>query len=109
MSIDELIVSAVTPIVSVCVPVVYDGEADIYCTFNYNEIPVSHGDNAPEAVRYLVQVHLFTPIGTNAATLRRRIKNALLGIGCTYPTATNMSDADGQHWILECDYVDGDV
>jgi hypothetical protein len=106
--IDDLIKSAVDPIVP-CFPDVYEGSELTYSTYNYNELPVSHGDNAPEAVRYLIQVHLFAPTGTNAATLRRRIKNALLGIGCTYPTATNMSDADGQHWILECDYVDGDV
>ena len=65
-TINERIIEAVTPVVAVCVPdpLVADvGEAPAeYCTFTYSEIPDDFGDNAPGAMRYLVQVHYYPSI-----------------------------------------------
>lgn len=104
----ELIRAAVLPIVPVCDPVTYDGDAKEYCTYNMTEIPVHFGDNAPEAIRYLVQVHWFLPVGTDPTAKKRRLKRALAEIG-TYPEVENASDLKGQHFVFEFEAVDGDV
>lgn len=114
MSVNSIICTAITPIVPVCVPDVYrplpnETPAAEYCTFNYSEIPDAFGDESPEAIRYLVQLHYFLPIGANSIAKKKQLKNALLNAGFTYPSVTNASDADGQHYALECEYADGDV
>ena len=109
MSINTIIRAAITPIVPECVPDQYGGTATEYCTFNYSEIPDAFGDELPGAIRYLVQLHYFLPTGTNPCAKKKQLKNALLNAGFTYPSVTNASDADGQHYALECEYSDGDV
>lgn len=109
MSINSIIKSAIEPIVPVCVPDLYEGAATEYCAFNYSELPDAFGDNKPSAIRYLVQVHYFCQRGANPISTKMRLKNALLNADFTYPSVTNASDKDGQHWVFECEYVDGDV
>jgi hypothetical protein len=109
MSINTIIRAAITPIVPECVPDQYTGTATEYCTFNYSELPDAFGDDSPHAIRYLVQLHYFLPTGVNPYTKKKQLKNALLNAGFTYPSVTNASDADGQHYALECEYSDGDV
>lgn len=109
MSLDSAIRAAVLPIVSVCEPNQYDGDALEYCTFAYTELPVCFGDNAPHAIRYLVQLHWFLPTGERPAAKKKQLRQALATAGCTYPSVENASDADGQHYVFECEYVGGDV
>ena len=109
MSLNTVIRAAITPIVTECVPDQYGGTATEYCTFNYSEIPDAFGDESPGAIRYLVQLHYFLPTGTNPYAKKKQLKNALLSAGFTYPSVTNASDADGQHYVLEAEYCDGDV
>jgi hypothetical protein len=115
VSLNTIIRAAITPIVPECVPDQYTGAATEYCTFNYTELPDAFGDEMPGAIRYLVQLHYFCPyIGKNGSyfnpyTKKKQLKNALLNAGFTYPSVTNASDADGQHYALECEYSDGDV
>ena len=109
MSINSTIRAAVTPIVPECVPDRYTGTETEYCTFNYSEIPDAFGDESPHAIRYLVQLHYFLPAGANPYAKKKQLKNALLSAGFTYPSVTNASDADGQHYVLEAEYCDGDV
>ena len=109
MSINSTIRAAITPIVPECVPDQYSGTATEYCTFNYSEIPDAFGDESPEAIRYLVQLHYFLPTGANPYAKKKQLKNALLSAGFAYPSVTNASDSDGQHYVLESEYCDGDV
>lgn len=109
MSIDSAIRNAITPIIPIVKPNVYTGSETEYCVFNYTELPTLHGDNSPHAIRYLVQVHWFLPTGTNPNAKKKQIKNALMNAGFTYPSVINASDGDGQHFVFECQYVDGDV
>ena len=109
MSLNTVIRAAITPIVTECVPDQYGGTTTEYCTFNYSEIPDAFGDESPGAIRYLVQLHYFLPVGANPYAKKKQLKNALLNAGFTYPTVTNASDADGQHYALECEFSDGDV
>ena len=108
MTINERIIRVASPMVSVCVPDVYrpgEGEAvDIYCTFNYTEIPEGMADNVPHAVLCSVQLHLYLPLGVDSLTLRRQLRHAIAAEeGFTAPTVTNAGDDDGQHYVFEFD------
>ena len=87
----------------------YSGNDAEYCTINCVEIPTDFGDDIPNAVRYLVQVHWFAQNGVNPTAKKRAIIRALINIGCTYPQVTDASDLHGLHFVFECDYVDGNV
>lgn len=109
MSIDATIRNAITPIVPVCVPQIYTGTETEYCVFNYSELPTDFGDNMPHAMRYLVQLHWYLPLKANPNAKKKQIKQALANADFTYPSVVNASDADGQHFVFECQHVDGDV
>ena len=82
-------------------PDTYDGSDKTYFIMNYNTIPDDFGCNQPQHERALIQVHLFCPHTFDSVKLRKDIKLALLGAGFTYPSMTNASDEDGQHWVFE--------
>jgi hypothetical protein len=108
--LDSKIVTAVEPLVPVCVPGIYTGEAEEYCTFNYSEIPVGFGDNRPHAMRYLVQLHWFLPLKQRPHPKKKALRRALMSVrGFTTPTITDATDGDGQHYVYEFEAVDGDV
>lgn len=114
MSINETIIRAVTPIVPVCVPDVYKPDAGetpetVYCVFNYTETPEVFGDDEPEVIRYLVQLHLYLPLGQTSVQLKRQLRRAMLDAGLTVGDFTNSSDLEGQHYVLECEWADGEV
>lgn len=114
MSINSELISALTPIIPVVKPDAYrplpnETPATEYIVFNYTELPTLHADNEPHAMRYLVQVHYFCPWNVNPSSKKKRIRQALHGAGFTYPSTTNASDDDGQHFVFEAEYLDGDV
>lgn len=87
----------------------YNGNDAEYCTINCVEFPTDFGDDVPNAVRYLVQVHWFAQNGVNPTAKKRAIIRALINSGCTYPQVTDASDLYGLHFVFECDYADGNV
>lgn len=114
MDINEAIIKAVTPIVPVCVPDVYRPDAgtapaETYCVFNYTEMPDDFGDDVPGCIRYLTQLHLYLPSGVSPIQLKRQLRRAVLDMGCTVGDFTNLTDLDGQHYVLEFEYLDGEV
>lgn len=114
MSINETIIQAVTPIVPVCVPDVYrpdakETPAEIYCVFNYTESGTVFGDDEPRAVLYLIQLHLYLPLGRTPVQLKRQLRRAMLDAGFAVGDYTNASDLEGQHYVLECQALDLEV
>ena len=109
MTINEAIIAAVETVVPVCVPGVYRGKEKEYCTFNYSEHPDMAADDWPLAMKYLVQVHYCCPAEKNPLAVKRAICRALAGAGFTYPSVVDASDEDGQHFVLECEWTDGDL
>lgn len=118
--INERIIQAVTQVVPVCVPGIYDPDAGetaatVYCTFNYTETPDQFGDNGPGAMRYQCQVHFYAPwavaAGESNSTLatRKALRRALFAAGFTYPTVTDASDGEYQHFTFEFEDADGEV
>lgn len=109
MSIDSTIRTVLKPIVPIVKPIVYTGSETEYIVFNYTELPTLHADNRPNAIRYLVQVHWYLPTNVNPNTKKKQIKQALLNADFTYPSAMNASDSEGQHFVFETEFCDGDV
>lgn len=107
MNVNEQIIAAVTPVVPVCVPDVYRGEAEEYCTFNYSEIPDSFGDDVPGLMRCAVQLHYYCPEGWNSLQQRRDLYRAILAADFTAAEVENASDGDGQHFVFEFEVLGG--
>lgn len=114
MSINETIIRAVTPIVPVCVPDAYlpdagETAAQTYCTFNYTESSTLFGDDGPWAVSYLIQLHLYLPVGQTPIQLKRQIRRAILDAGMIVGDCVDASDLDAQHYVFECRAMDWEV
>lgn len=109
MTIDEILVSTLSPIVPELEPNRYSGTATEYLVWNYNILPSVFADSRPHAARYLVQVHWFLPHEVNPVEKRAEICQSLFDAGLTYPSIINASDKDGQHYVFECEFCDGGV
>lgn len=113
MSVNQLILDTLASLGIPVVPDRYTGEESRYCVFNYNTAPADYGDDDPKHERYLIQVHLFAPIGENILEIRRKVKRLLHGAGLTWPVEENATETyettgeGGQHYIFECEYVEG--
>ena len=88
-------------------PQMYTGSLTKYVVWNYNQIGQVYAEGAPQAARYLVQVHFYLPHKEDPRTGILSLSRALFDAGFTWPDVTDASDADGQHWVLECEYADG--
>lgn len=118
MSVNSRIIEAVRPVLSVCVPEPYtptgeDAERE-YCTFQYSEVPDSFGDDGPEVVRCLIQLHYYAPLqltsgSNNTLAKRKALRMSLFRAGFTYPSVVDASDLDGQHFVFEFEDLDGRV
>lgn len=106
-TLNARIIELVTPIVAVCVPDLYNGDLDEYCTFNFDELPEAFGDDQPNFKRCLVQVHYFAPLKKNVYSVRKQLFAAICGeelFGA--PSVTNASDEECQHYVFEFDALD---
>lgn len=107
MTLGERIEAAVTPIVPICVPKQYGGEATEYCTYNYTETPDLFGDDAPGVSRCLVQVHWLFPwspgVSETTAVLikKKQLRRALADVFETWPTVTPAGDNEWEHFVFE--------
>lgn len=103
MSCDEAINSAFGQILPLF-PNVYTGEELRYLVYNYYVIPDVFADSAAHAARYSVQLHLYLPHKENPNPVKLAIINACLNV-FTFPSMTNASDKDGQHYVFEFEFV----
>lgn len=88
-------------------PEVYVGDAVEYIVWNKNVQPALWADDAPGANVYSIQVHLYAPREKNVTETILAIDRALFAADFTWPSATDVSDAEGQHWELWCYACDG--
>lgn len=107
MSVDKRIRDALLPLGLPVENSVYQGTAKSYFVFNYQSLGADFGDDGPAHERFLVQVHLFAPLGENVTGRVREAKRALCAAGFTWPEVTNADDADGRHRVLECELAEG--
>ncbi len=107
MSIDERIRTALQPIVSTVSPNLYDGPETEYIVYQYDEAGILYAGDRPRMILFRLMVHLFLPTGQNPRSLKRRIREALHEAGGTWPAVTNAGDRDGQHYVFECEMMEG--
>lgn len=81
----------------------YKGHDTEYIVLNYTLIPADFGDDDAGHYRALVQVHLYAPHEENTVKLRKEITSRIVAAGFTRPTVTPASDANGQHYVFECE------
>jgi hypothetical protein len=107
VSINSTIRTAITPIVAVCVPDVYEGTEKEYCTFNWSTWPAEFIDNKATEIGYSVQIHWFAPTGINPISKLKQMCAAVETAGMSYPSVVNASDGDGQHYVIETTWHEG--
>ena len=100
-SIDKQLVSALLPFGYDVQRIPYTGSNKQYFAFNYSTIPMNHSDDEPEYEKYLIQVHLYAPIGAKLTSLAKQVKVALHTAGFTYPDSEDASTADEKHIVFE--------
>lgn len=106
MTLDDLIIKTVSPVVKPVVPNLYTGESVRYCTFDYTELPDGIGDNRAALTRALVQVHYFAPLRESTIKTRHALRDAIAAVDdFTLPSIENATDETGQHYVLEFDAV----
>jgi hypothetical protein len=107
MSIDERLRAALTPIEDVVKPNLYDGPETEYIVFNYDEGGRLFAEGRPRAIICRVMVHLYIPSGVNPNGKKQEICEAISAAGGTWPTITNASDKEGQHYVFEFEMMKG--
>lgn len=105
--IDERLQNALRPAGLPVFPNIYTGRELEYIVTNYTTLPVLHAGNRPHAARYLVQVHYYLPHKQNPNPMLATLCTALQAAGFTAPAIQPASDANGQHYALECEAIDG--
>ncbi len=80
---------------------------ECYYVFNYSTYGTGYADDDPTGDVYIVQVHLFAPIGQNISSLKKQTKLLLHEAGFTWPEITNATDEKGRHIVFECQYAEG--
>lgn len=109
MSVDARLQEALSPCGLPVYPEVYEGEALEYVVTNWTALPELHAGDVPGAGRYLVQVHYYLPRRQNPNAMIRTLCLELIAAGFTAPSVVPAHEADGQHWVLECQGVDGGI
>lgn len=105
MTLDEKLVAAVSPVVAICRPSSYlpapGDEPEEYCTYNRAEFPRVHSAGAPRRLVQLYQLHYYRRDRADPRPTLNRLKHEIFASWFSYPSVTDASDADGQHWVLE--------
>ena len=86
---------------------IYIGTGEKWFTFGYTAVPDVYGDDNPDAVRYLVDVHFFAPWTFDTSQRIPQVCLALEKAGFTYPVVTSAGDQEGQHIVFDCEDVGG--
>lgn len=76
-----------------------------YVTWNAYTLPQVYAERLPAAARYPTQVHYFLPHGVNPTKKKLAIQRALFEQGFTWPSITDASDREGQHYVFECNFI----
>ena len=106
ISCDEAINNAFEDILPIY-PNVYTGADLEYLVYTYYVIPEVFADSVSHASRYSIQLHYYLPQKENPNPTKLAIISACTSGGFTYPSMTNASDSEGQHYVFEFEYVNG--
>lgn len=105
MDLDTLITTTLSPLGYPVYANQYNGDDDIFFVFNYTTYPDGFWDDAANAEKYLVQIHLFAPHGDNINALRKKTKKTIANAGFVWPSEVNASETSCQHYVYECEII----
>lgn len=106
MSVNQIIINALSPFGFPVVPDLYRGAEKRYITFNYaDDRAKEFADNTPLLVVAYMQIHLFVPLNENYLSLKKQVRQALFQAGFTYPVVTIDTEKENniRHIIFECE------
>lgn len=78
-----------------------------YYTMRISTRGSDSADNAPQHEIGYVLVHFICPLGWDSTERVERTKKALADAGTTWPHKEDISDADGQDIVFECQIAKG--
>ena len=107
MDFEERLAQAVRSVIPDAEPNTYEGTARIYATWNFNELGKLFAEGKPNAVGYLVQVHVYLPKKHPWADIKKQMCQALFKLKGTWPDIIDASDRDGEHLVFEFDAAEG--
>lgn len=106
MTVNALIIQTLKQFCSHITPDFFGGGAEEYITFTFsNDSAAVFGDNVPLDVVSEVQIHYFLPAYKDYLENKKRMRQALLAAGFTYPEVTVLMEPDNKtrHIIFECE------
>ena len=103
MTTNEKLIKALSPTGIQVFPDIREDYPEMYYTFNITTIPTDFADDVPWHERVLVQVHLFLPTDIDSVELRRKTKQCMANGGFSWPSMTDATDDEKQHWVFECE------
>ena len=106
-NVDDALQAALKPLGLPVYPVLYTGADLEYIVTNHTTVPLIFAEHIPNAARYLVTVRYFLPWKKNPNPMILQISQALFDAGFVWPSVTEASDADGQVYALETQYING--
>ena len=101
MTIEQKIINALKGIGLPVVPEPYTGDALEYLTFSYDLFGSLFAEGKPGTILYDISLHHYAPFNSNPGATRIKICTALSAAGFAWPSITNASDNEGQHWVFE--------
>ena len=101
MTIEQRIISALSGLGLPVVPEPYTGDALEYLTFSYDLFGTIFAEGKPGTILFDISLHYYAPFASNPNATRIKICTAISAAGFAWPTITNASDKDGQHWVFE--------
>lgn len=100
--------AAVLPIVPICEPWQYSGDALEYCVFQFFETSTLFAGSRPAGLIFHLTVDWYTPgvpgvstVDTNPEPRKSQIREAVYSLGGSWPTITDASDETGLHYVFE--------
>ena len=105
MTINQVIITALSALSIPCEPDTNTIDATEYLTFNYFTNGECFGSGKVWLERYNAQIHYCCPSGYNCLSKLAQIKSLLFAGGFSWPGMTDESDIYGQRWVFECDYL----
>lgn len=109
MTVNEIIINALSPFGLSIDPNFDGGGKEEYITFNYaDDTGECFADDAPTCVVAYMQIHYFLPIEKNYLQKKKELRNALFDAGFTYPEVTVLTEGKTRHIIFECEIENED-
>lgn len=107
MSIEEKLVSILSDGETPVVQGVYYGDSTRFITFDLVSFGADHGDDEPQELEHVIEVRYTCPATESASAARKRIADALVGAGCTFPRVSRETEQGRQTLVFEAEALSG--